>query len=80
MREEFGDIMRVLLTTAPHDQAVAGSLATATVRYRKAFVPIAERLMSLGALREGMNVDHAVDVLWFYFGYSGFFTLHDENG
>jgi AcrR family transcriptional regulator len=80
MREESGDIMRVLLNTAPHDKAVLESLGIATARYRKAFAPIAQRLIDLGALREGFDLDQAVDVLWFYFGYSGLFTLHDENG
>jgi AcrR family transcriptional regulator len=80
VREEFGDIMRVLLNTAPHDKAVFKSLGLATVRYRKAFAPIAQRLMDLGALREDIDLKEAVDVLWFYFGYSGLFTLHDENG
>jgi AcrR family transcriptional regulator len=80
VREEAGDIMRVLLNTAPHDKAVSESLAIATTRYREAFVPIAQRLMDLGALREGFDLDQTVDVLWFYFGYSGLFTLHDENG
>jgi hypothetical protein len=42
----------VLLNTAPHDKAVCESLAIATTRYRNAFVPIARRLMNLGALRE----------------------------
>jgi hypothetical protein len=27
-----------------------------------------------------MDVEQAVGVLWFYFGYSGLFTLRDENG
>ena len=66
MREEFGDIMRVLLATAPHDKPVAASLT--------------RRLADLHALRDGMDVEQAVDVLWFYFGYSGLFTLRDENG
>jgi AcrR family transcriptional regulator len=80
MREDYGDIMRVMLATAPHDQAVAESLATATHRYRQAFVPIGQRLADLGALRDGLDVKQAVDVLWFYFGYSTLFTLHDDNG
>lgn len=80
MREEFGDIIRVLLTTAPHDQAVSDSLKAATATYRQAFVPIAQRLSDLGALREGVDVTQAVDVFWFYFGYAGLFTLHDDNG
>ncbi|MGA8482288.1 MAG: TetR/AcrR family transcriptional regulator [Chthoniobacterales bacterium] len=78
--EEFGDIMRVLLTTAPHDEAVSESLQAATAKYRQAFVPIAHRLLDLGALRDGMDAKETVDVFWFYFGYVGLFTLHDENG
>jgi AcrR family transcriptional regulator len=80
MREQFGDVVRVLLNTAPHDKAVCESLAIATTRYRNAFVPIARRLVDLGALREELELKQAVDVFWFYFGYSGLFTLHDENG
>src|SRR5258708_10746263 len=80
MRERFGDVVRVLLNTAPHDKAVSESLAVATTRYRNAFVPIARRLMDLGALREELDLNQAVDVFWFYFGYSGLFTLPDENG
>ncbi|MBV8650008.1 MAG: TetR/AcrR family transcriptional regulator, partial [Alphaproteobacteria bacterium] len=80
MREQYGDIMRVMLTTAPHDQVVAEALAVSTARYRQAFLPIARRLAALGALHEDLDIDQAVDVFWFYFGYSGLFTLHDENG
>jgi hypothetical protein len=80
VREQFGDVVRVLLNAAPHDKAVCESLAIATTRYRNAFVPIARRLMDLGALREELDLNQAVDVLWFYFGYSGLFTLHDETG
>jgi len=43
-------------------------------------VAIARRLADLHALCDGMDVEQAVDVLWFYFGYSGLFTLRDENG
>jgi AcrR family transcriptional regulator len=80
MREEFDDIIRVLLATAPNDPAVAESFASATARYRQAFVPIAHRLADLGALRDGVDAIQAVDMLWFYFGYSGLSTLHGDNG
>jgi AcrR family transcriptional regulator len=80
MREQFGDVMKVLVETAPHDKAVFESLTVATTRYRKAFVPIVQRLMRLEALREGLDLTEAVDVFWFYFGYAGMFTLHYENG
>jgi AcrR family transcriptional regulator len=80
MREEFGDIMRVLLNTAPHDPAVAKSLAAGTARYREAFRQLVQRLQRLNAFREGIDATTALDVLWFYFGYSGLFVLHDDNG
>ena len=80
MREEFADVMRLLLTTAPHDPDVAEQLRSATNVYRDAFVPIAQRLSDLGALRRDLDVAQAVDLLWFYFGYGSLFTLHDDNG
>jgi AcrR family transcriptional regulator len=80
IREEFGDIIRVAVATAPHDQAAFQSLAAATAQYRQAFAPIAQRLLNLGALHNGMDVNQAVDIFWFYFGYAALFTLHDDNG
>jgi AcrR family transcriptional regulator len=80
MRERFADVMRVMITTAPHDRGVAQQLDTATTRYRKAFLPIGRRLHDLDALFPGTTPEHVVDVLWFYFGYSSYFTLHDDNG
>jgi AcrR family transcriptional regulator len=79
MREEWADVMRLLLTTAPNDPKVAEQLRAATRVYRGAFAPIAQRLSDLGALRPDLDVEQAVDLLWFYFGYSSLFTLHDDN-
>ncbi len=80
MREQYEDIMRVVLATAPHDQAIAKALRGATLVYRKAFIPVAERLAKLHALRQGIDAASAIDLLWFYFGYTSYFTLHDDNG
>jgi hypothetical protein len=54
----------------PHEPTAAESLAIGTERYRSGFVAVAERLAELGGLREGLEVEEAVDVLWFYFRYS----------
>ena len=78
MREQYADIIRLMLYTAPHDEALACALKTATSIY--AFIPIAERLLQLGALRPGIDIAGAVDLFWFYFGYTSYFTLHDDNG
>ncbi len=64
--------MRVLLATAPRDKPVAASLTDGTARYRRALVATARRLADL-------HVEQAVDVLWFYFGYSGLFTLRERE-
>jgi hypothetical protein len=44
MREAFGDRMRMLLNTAPHDKAVLKNVAIATPHYREAFAPISRGL------------------------------------
>ncbi|WP_432041809.1 TetR/AcrR family transcriptional regulator [Streptomyces cadmiisoli] len=80
MREDYGDVMRVVLNTAPHDTAAAEGLAIATQRYRNGTAAAARRLADLGALRDGIDAERALDILWFYFGYQGFFTLIDDNG
>ena len=80
IREDFGDIVILMLATAPHDKDVSESLHCATDRYRKSIRAVVQHLIKLEALVEGMNEEHAVDVLWFYFGYWGLYTLHVENG
>ncbi len=79
MREEFGDIIHVLLDAAPHDPTVAENLAIATARYRQSFLTVARHLATLDALKAELTLEDAADVLWFYFGYWGYFTLHNEN-
>ena len=80
MREQFADVIRVILTTAPHDGAVAEQLDSATTVYRAAFVAARRTTGQLGACAPGTDIAYAVDVLWFYFGYASYFTLHDDNG
>lgn len=80
MREEYGDIMRTILATAPNDPAVAATAQAANIVYRNALTRISQRLADLGALRDGVDVTRATDMLWLYFGYAGLFTMHDDNG
>ena len=80
LREQWGDVMRTVLATAPHDPRVAEALAAVTGSYRQAVLLVAQRLADAGALKPGTGVPAAADILWFYFGYSSYFTLTDENG
>jgi AcrR family transcriptional regulator len=80
MREDYGDIMRMVLATAPHNAAVGDDLAIANKRYRDAIGTLAVRLHEVGGLRPDMTVQDATDTLWFFLGYSGYFTLVDDLG
>ncbi|MBF6195903.1 TetR/AcrR family transcriptional regulator [Nocardia implantans] len=79
MRENYGDIMRVVLATAPHNAEAGDALRIATKRYRDAIAALALRLNDVGGLPPDTTVEQATDILWFYFGYSGYFTLVDDN-
>ena len=80
MRERWDDTVRIFLTTAPHDSAVAEQFAPYSRFYRECIAEIAQRLADLGALRTEINAGYAADVLWLYFGYSSLYVLHHENG
>jgi AcrR family transcriptional regulator len=80
MRERWADVVRIFLTTAPHDAEVDRQFAPFTQFYRQCVADIAQRLADLRALRKGVDAAYATDVLWLYFGYGSLYTLHDENG
>lgn len=80
MRGEWGDVVRIVLATAPLEDTAAENLRVATERYRAGMHVVATRLCELGALKPGLTVKDAVDVLWFFLGYTSFFTLLDDNG
>jgi hypothetical protein len=62
LRDEFADVLRMSLDTAPYRRSVAAATST----YRQAFVPVADRLANPGAMRAGMDVTEAVGVLRFF--------------
>ena len=80
MRRDWGDVMRIVLATAPLDESAAATLQLATERYRGGLRAAAERLAALDALAADVSVEDATDMLWFFFGYASFFTLTDDNG
>ena len=80
MRQDYGDIMRVVLATAPHNPAANEALRLGTHRYRDAVAAVAAQLSETGGLHPDMTVQQATDILWFFFGYAGFTTLVEDNG
>jgi AcrR family transcriptional regulator len=57
LRSDWGDIMRVAVTTAPHHKEVANSLQLAREQYQRGFTNIANRLSELGALKMALDAD-----------------------
>jgi AcrR family transcriptional regulator len=80
MRRDWGDVMKIGLATAPLDVAAAETFRVGTDRYRAGMRAVAAKLADLDALKPGMTAEEATDLLWFFFGYSGFFTLTEDNG
>lgn len=80
MREEFGDIAYFMHDAAPHEPEVMASLLIATSRYRAWCAQVIKHLQDLDALRPDLTKKAATEILWFFFGYWGFYTLHNENG
>jgi hypothetical protein len=80
IREEYSDIIKTVLATAPNDQAVFGTLQQVVARYRGSIGDVSQHLAALNGLRPGIDVQFATDVLWFYFGFPGLSAMHDENG
>ena len=79
MRGDWGDVMRIVLSTAPLDESAAESLGEGT----SVTVPAlrgGDAPVGVQALKSGVTVDEATDLLWFFFGYAGFFTLTEDNG
>ena len=79
VRDVKAGLRRVLVLCYPHDAEAANSLAVARRSQRAGFTRTAQRLSDLGALREGIETEDAVDLLWFFLGNSAYFTLVDDN-
>ena len=81
MRCDWGDVMKIVLATAPLDETAATSLRIATETLSSG-PPCgrgsARRFRSAKAGHDASTTP--TDMLWFYFGYSGFFTLMEDNG
>ncbi|MEU2427857.1 MULTISPECIES: TetR/AcrR family transcriptional regulator [Streptomyces] len=77
---KWGPLMRQVTAAAPKDAAVRESLGVAHASLRAGLAATASRLHELGALRPGLTVAAATDVLWYFLGNGSYFTLTDDCG
>jgi AcrR family transcriptional regulator len=80
IREEYSDIIKTVLATAPNDQAVAATLDKVVGYYRGSINRVSQHLADLNALQPRADVQFATAVLWFYFGFPGLSAMHDDSG
>jgi AcrR family transcriptional regulator len=78
--ETWSPLMRQVIAAAPREPSVRESMEMAHAGLRRGLARTAGRLDELGALRSGMGVDEATDVLWFHLSNSAYFTLTDDLG
>lgn len=78
--DDHADVIRIFLTTAPHEPVAAEVLRLATERIRADLGRVARRLHDLAELPPHLGVDRATDVLWYYFGLTSYPLLVQENG
>jgi AcrR family transcriptional regulator len=78
IREEWGDVIEVVLTTAPHEPAVAARLLEVRDGYEADVDRCVRRILDL---TDRPQVHREVlDVLWFYFGFRAYALLVRDRG
>jgi AcrR family transcriptional regulator len=78
--ERYHDLIRVMVTAATQDDTATATLVESDRRYRQALARTADRLRELGALKPGMTLDRATDILWFYLGHQAWHLLVADRG
>ncbi|MBE8478410.1 TetR/AcrR family transcriptional regulator [Streptomyces justiciae] len=78
--ERHLDVVQVMITAAAVEQHVEEELRHVSAAYRQALRVLAERLAELGALRPGLSMERATDMLWFLFGLPSWRLFVAEHG
>ncbi|MEZ0491811.1 TetR/AcrR family transcriptional regulator [Kineococcus sp. TBRC 1896] len=78
VRDEWGDVIEVVLATAPHEPSVAALLVDVRHRYEADVGACVTRIVDLTARPQAHR--QVMDVLWFYFGFHGYALLVDDRG
>jgi hypothetical protein len=70
-------VLGILLDNRTSDPDVAAAADAATRVVRDRLDRVAARLVEVGGLRPGLDVDRVGQVLWFYFGFEAWRTARD---
>jgi AcrR family transcriptional regulator len=77
---QWGDVIRVVIDVAPHDDECAAVLATARRRHNRNLTDICRHLEGIGALRDGVDARLACRIITYYYGLDGLLRTRDVFG
>src|ERR1700759_4743617 len=77
---QWGDVIRVVIDVAPHDDESAAVLATARRRHNRNLTVICHHLEDIGALRDDVDARLASRIITYYYGIDGLLRTRDVFG
>jgi AcrR family transcriptional regulator len=77
---QWGDVIRVVIDVAPHDDESGAVLATAQRRHNRNLAEICRHLEDIGALREDVDARLARRIITYYYGIDGLLRTRDVFG
>jgi AcrR family transcriptional regulator len=78
--KHWGDVIRVVIDVAPHDDESGAVLATAQRRHNHNLTAICRHLEDIGALRDGVDARLASRIITYYYGIDGLLRIRDVFG
>lgn len=78
--EEWGDVIRVVIDVAPHDEESKAVLVTAQQRHHRGLLAICRHLQDLGALRDGVDARLATRIITYFYGIDGLLRAREVLG
>ena len=78
--KQWGDVIRVVIDVAPHDDESGAVLATAQRRHNRNLGEICRHLEDIGALRDNVDARLARRIITYYYGIDGLLRTRDVFG
>ena len=78
--KQWGDVIRVVIDVAPHDNESGAVLATAQRRHNRSLTDICRHLENIGALRDNVDARLARRIITYYYGIDGLLRTRDVFG
>jgi AcrR family transcriptional regulator len=78
--KQWGDVIRVVIDVAPHDNESGAVLATAQRRHNRNLMEICRHLEDIGALRDDVDTRLASRIITYYYGIDGLLRTREVFG